>query len=622
VPRRTLALAGSRAADHTRGVALGGKAPRGDASPPAPGGPGPARGRLPLGLKLTFGLPSFAGAAMAIPIAIHLTIFYSDVVLVPLGFIALAKAISRAFDALTDPLMGWVSDRTRTRFGRRRPWIALGAPLCAVSFYALFSPPEGLAPGTAIAWLLGAYVLYYLFHTVYVIPHYGLGPEITQDYHERSSLFGIQEMCSVAGTLVAAVLPGLFVGWLGARAGYSAFAAVFGALLIALYANLVLRIRERRDFVERPPNPLVPGMRRVMRNRVFRILLTVYVIGAITGAIPGMMMPYFTKYVLRPEDPDRWLGIFLAIYFASGFVCLPLWMRAARRFGKKRVWLASFVSGFTGSLALFFVGEGDLAATALILAWAGSSFGARLFLGPAIQADVIDYDELFSGKRREAQYASLWSVTTKFTVIPSMSVPLAVLASLGYAPNVEQTETLRLAIRAIFALAPALSAFVAFVVAWSYPISEEVHRRIWDGIAAHRRGEEALDPVTGARVPPPAGRGVDEDTGWFLDHFSPSELRRFLARGATPLVWGSLGWAALCLLLALAGSLAAWLQVTDLERDPGLRAVLDVVVAGFALTGLVHHGVRARAALALRRAPVEADRVRRHLAMVRQLDGG
>jgi GPH family glycoside/pentoside/hexuronide:cation symporter len=558
-------------------------------------------------------MPSFAGAAMAIPLAIHLTIFYSDVVLVPLGWIALAKAISRAFDAVTDPLMGWLSDRTRSRFGRRRPYIALGAPAAGLAFVALFAPPAALGPAAAGSWLLGCYVLYYLFHTIYMIPHYGLGPELTQDYHERTRLYGLSESFTVAGTMVAAVVPGLFVARLGERNGYFVFALVFAALLVLLYGNLVFRIRERADFVQRAPNPLVPGVRRVMRNRVFRILLTVYLAGSITGAIPGMLIPYFTTYVLKPENPTFWLSIFLLIYFASGFVLLPAWIWAARRFGKKPVWLASFLAAVTGSAAVFFVQEGQLLLTGVVLAWAGSSFGARLFLGPAIQADVIDYDELHTGKRREAQYGALWSLMTKFTVIPSMSIPLAVLQTLGYEPNIEQSETVKLAIRVMLALAPAACALLAFAVACFYPISETVHRRIWAGIERHRRGEAARDPVTGALLSPP-NAGGDEETGWFLDHFSKRELAGYLRDGAARLVRGTALASALCLVLALAAGSSLLYTVTDLSADPGLRAVLEVVVAGSALTGLVYHAVRLRAALRMARRPVARARVEAHAA--------
>jgi GPH family glycoside/pentoside/hexuronide:cation symporter len=571
---------------------------------------------LTLRVRLAFGAPSFAGAAMAIPLAIHLTIFYSDVVLVPLGWIALAKAISRAFDAMTDSVMGWITDRTRSRWGRRRPYMALGAPAAAIFFVALFAPPETLTPAAAGTWLLACYVLYYLFHTIYLIPHYGLGPELTQDYHERSRLFGLSESFTVAGTMVAAALPGLLVARLGQREGYLTFALLFAALLTLLYWNLVVQVRERADFVHRPPNPLVPGVRRVMRNRVFRILLAVYLAGAITGAIPGMLIPYFTTYVLKPENPTFWLSVFLFVYFASGFVLLPAWIWAARRFGKKPVWLASFVAAVTGSAAIFFVGEGQLLLTAVMLAWAGSSFGARLFLAPAIQADVIDYDELHTGKRREAQYGALWSLMTKFTVIPSMSIPLALLETLGYEPNVEQSETVKLAIRSMLALAPAACALVAFAIACFYPISEAVHRRIWEGIERHRRGEDAEDPVTGKRLAPPAGRGVEEETGWFLDHFSPRELAGYARVGAGRLVRGAALGAGVCLALSCAAISSLALTIGDLSVDPGLGAVLEVVVGGFALTGLAYQLVRLRAALRMRREPVAEDVVERHLALL------
>jgi GPH family glycoside/pentoside/hexuronide:cation symporter len=580
------------------------------ASPPVT-----ADAKLPLRIKLSYGAPSLAGAGMAIPIVIHLTIFYSDEVLVPLGVIALVKAVARAFDALTDPLMGWVTDRTRTRWGRRRPWMMLGAPLAALAFIALFAPPESLTPETAAIWFAASYILYYLFHTIYEIPHGGLGPELTLDYNERNVLFGWRAPFIVGGTMVAATLPPFLIAALGGpRAGYFAFALIFGVLLTVLYANLVVQVRERRDFVERVPNPLVPGVRRVMRNRPFRVLLAVYVTGSISGAIPGLMMPFFTKYVLQPENYDLWLGIFLFVYFASGFVTLPFWIALARRVGKKRAWIASFVPGLTGSLMIFFLpGPGDLLMTAVILSWAGSAFSAGLFLGPSMQADVIDYDELYTGLRREAQYNGLWSVMSKFTVIPSMAIPLAVMATYGYVPNVPQTETVQTVIRAIFGLTPAITTAIAFVVALRFPIDQRIHEKIWQAIRAHQQGESALDPLTGRLLPPPSGRGVDEQTGWFLDHFSTRELRRVLARGPASALVSS----ALAALASLAATvLGVWIAVHeagDLNREPGVLAVFSVVLGGFAFTALCFHLFRVRAAWKLRGANIPAVVIENHV---------
>src|SRR5271154_883645 len=128
--------------------------------------PKPKSERLSWGTKLLYGAPNFAGAALVIPILINMPKFYADVVLVPLGFLAMAIAIARSLAALTDPLMGWISDHTHTRLGRRRPYILIGAPLCGVAFFCLLNPPAALTGGRAAMWFGTTFILYFIFHTV------------------------------------------------------------------------------------------------------------------------------------------------------------------------------------------------------------------------------------------------------------------------------------------------------------------------------------------------------------------------------------------------------------------------------------------------------------------------
>ena len=576
--------------------------------------------RLPMSIKLAYGMPNFAGAGMAIPIYIHMNIFYSDVVLMPLGYIALAIALARSFDAITDPLMGWISDRTRTRWGRRVPWMLIGAPLCAIAFVFLFSPPAGLTGSAATPWFAASFIAYFVFHTVYTIPHYGLGPELTSDYHERSSLFAVMEGFAVFGTMCGAVVPVVFFSlFSGQRAGMTAFAITFGSILTVLYFWQCYKIVERPDYYERKSNPIVPGVRRIMRNRPAKILLATYMVGSVTGAIPALMMPYFTTYVVQVENPQMWVAIYLLAYFGSGLLTLPLWLRAARRFGKYAIYLVTALFGISASIALFFMGEGDVWLTFAILVWAGSVFGVRLFLGPSIQGDVIDYDELYTGKRREAQYGALWSIMIKFTVIPSAAVPLAIMAQLGYEPNVEQNETVKLAISAIFGLGPATFGALSLLVFFFFPIREKTHMAVLEGIAKHKRGEPALDPLTGKMVSAPTARGVDEETGWFLDHFSKRELRRFLGGGAAVL-WRSASFAALA---SLAVSILGFWLVSEglgsLDTKPGLTTTLELVVGGFGASALIFHLIRIRAAQRMRRTPVDESVVLAHLDLVDHL---
>ncbi len=570
---------------------------------------------LSLSTLLVYGAPSFAGAAMLVPILVHMPKFYSDVVLVPLGYLAIAIAVARAIDALGDPLFGWLSDR-RTRFGRRRPYILFWSPLCALAFWLLFHPPLHASAELGAWWFGIMFILYSLFHTAYALPYWALGAELTLDYHERSRLFGVREGFSILGTIFASIAPGILMSrfGLGERAAFSSIGWTFSLLLIVTCAALVWRVRERPDFVARSANPFAPGVRRALRNRPFRILLLTYVVSSITGAIPGTLMPYFNAYVLQPPNEALWLSVFLGVYFAAAFLCLPAWVAAARRFGKRNAWLASFFMGITGGAALFFLGPGDLWPALAWIAWAGSGFGAGLFLGPAMQADVIDYDELHTGKRREAQYSAFWSMLPKFVAIPSAAVPIAILGSIGYVPNQPQTPRVVFAIQAIFALAPAAFALLAFFIALRFPIDEQKHRAILQAIELHRQGQAAADPLTGRVLLPPQARQIDEETQWFLDHFSHRELRKYLAGDVTFALRSAWRNAAFAVLAAGAVLAGAFTQVQSIETDPGVLAVLGIVASGFSLAVCGFHLSRLPAARRLAYVrPVAAEQISVHL---------
>ena len=573
---------------------------------------------LPLSTKLLYGAPSFAGAAMIIPIFIHMPKFYADVVLVPLGYLAMAIAIARSLDALSDPLMGWISDHTHTRLGRRRPYMLIGAPLCGIAFFCLLNPPAALTGSHAALWFGITFILYFIFHTVYVLPHYALGPELTLNYHERSTLFAWRESFTIIGTIVASAAPGILKAafQLNDRQQFFVMGIFFGTVLTLLYWLLVLTVKERPDFMTRESNPLVPGVRRALRNRPFGILLASYAVASIAGAIPATMMPFFTQYVIRPPDWTAALSILLVAYFGFGFISLPLWVAFARRVGKLNAWLTSFFLGISGGGFMFLLkGPSDMKWLFILICWAGIGFGAGLFLTPSMQADVIDYDELYTGKRREAQYTAFWSMLPKFIAIPSAAIPIAILASLGYVPNAVQSPHVVLAIRAIFALTPATCSVLSFLIARHFPITQAIHSAILDGIAAHGRGEDALDPLTGVTVPPPKP-GLDDDTSWFLDNFSSGELKRYLARGGRQPVRDVLTMATISISVSVLSAMYVIHRVGSLSSNPGAMTSVIVVAAGLALALFAFHLMRLGAARRLAAGEVPMDVIRAHLGQV------
>lgn len=583
--------------------------------------------KLPLSTKLAYGLPNFAGMAMGVPIGIHMTKFYSDTIGVAIGFIALAQVLARALDAITDPLMGWLSDRTRSRWGRRRPYIIVGAPLAAISMVALFGPPEGITPLMGAAWFTTAFTAYFFFHTVYYIPHYGLGPELTSDYHERSSLFAWRDGISLVGQAFASASPAIVIVWVKSqgmgqaeaeRAVFLWFSLGMSVLLVLSYVWMCWRIPENPAFSARKPNPLVPGVRRVLRNQPFRILLACYFVTTVTSGGIGVLMPFYLRYAMGIEAWVEWMGVALLLGYGTGAVTLPLFVRMARRYGKKQVWIVSFVLSFICQASLtalpsFIQGNAGAPWVMFLFMIGGMSFSTGQFLGPSMQADVIDYDELYTGKRREAQYGALWSIVTKFAIIPSSAVPLAVLATLGFMPNVEQPDAVRWAIRMLYAGVPGTMMLVAIFFALRYPINEAVHRKTLEGVRAHGRGESATDPITGNRVPPPTDRGVGEEAGWFLDHFSLGELRRARRPGARleRSLRRDTGLSAAAAVLFLVGAGVGVDALFDLQSQPGVGVLALVLLGGIALTGIGFHAVRVRAAG--RAGEVTAEMIERHL---------
>ena len=166
---------------------------------------------VPLYRKIAYAAPAFALAVVGIPIYVYVPKFYTDIVGVHIGILGYIILAVRIFDAVTDPTLGFVSDRTITRFGRRRPYIGGFSLLLALSIYLLFNPPEG-GYTFETAWFGICIFALFLFWTAVAVPYESLGPEITFDYHERTVLFGLRDGALIAGTLLAASSPALVQG--------------------------------------------------------------------------------------------------------------------------------------------------------------------------------------------------------------------------------------------------------------------------------------------------------------------------------------------------------------------------------------------------------------------------
>lgn len=454
---------------------------------------------IPFIKKLSYSLPAAALAVIGIPVYVYLPKFYTDIVginVVILGYILFSV---RIFDAVTDPALGYLSDRTSTRFGRRRPYIAVGSVFVAVFMLLLFNPPHG-SPNFETIWFGVTIYLLFLCWTIVTVPYESLGPEITFDYHERTTLFGMRDGFFIAGTLVAASAPailqlvlGLPEDGVGERDKFFWMSVLYAPFLIGSCWLCVIAIREINPQVSEPLR-LLSGLRYVIQNRPFMILLAAYTISAIGNNLPATLILYYVQYVLQSDMAD----VFLLLYFATGILFLPGWIYLSKHTGKKIAWLGSMTLNTGAFIGVFFLGPGDVWIYGVLVFLSGIGFGATLAIPSAIQADVIDYDELLTGQRREGQYIGLWSISKKLAAAVGIGVGLTVLGWAGYTPNTDQSEEVRMTLRVLYALVPSLCNLAGVLIALAYPISDTIHAEIRRAIALRRRGESVVDPLNPA----------------------------------------------------------------------------------------------------------------------------
>ena len=448
---------------------------------------------VPWRIRLAYGAPAFALAVVGIPIYVFIPKFYTDVVGVPVAVVGAVLLAVRLFDAVTDPLVGMMSDRTRTRFGRRRPYVAAGGVLVAMAVAFLFIPP--MHPGANTTLWFGAWMfLLFLFWTIVTVPYESLGPEITFDYRQRTTVFAVRDGLLIAGTVAAAAAPTIVAALLDAAgmdssqpSVFSGMAAVYAPLLILTCLGCTLIVKEP------PPAALATGQasgidfRAVLSNRPFIVLLMAYTVSAVGSNLPATLILFYVENVLQSQRAD----LFLILYFVTGILALPGWTRAASRFDRKTVWLVSMAVNTGAFSGVFFLGAGDELLYGVLVCLSGLGFGASLALPSAIQADVIDYDEWQTGRRREGLYIGIWSVAKKAAAAAGLGGGLWALGIAGYVPGAQQSDTVLMTLRVAYALVPSVCSFLAILIALAYPLDRKSHEDI-------RRQIEARNPAVAA----------------------------------------------------------------------------------------------------------------------------
>jgi len=401
-----------------------------------------------LGLPLAF---------VALPLYVVLPNHYASAYGVPLALLGAVLLGTRLLDAVIDPLIGGWAD---VLFGHspQRAWraLAVAAVLLALGFRALFFPAvEGT---TALLWWCagGLAITYLSFSTISVI-HQAWGARLGGDEAQRAHIVAWREGLSLAGVLVASVLPSL--------AGLGASTLVFTALLLG---GTLLLLRAPLPAMPRQASPAAP-LTLPWATPAFRRLLAIYLCNGIASAVPATLVLFFIRDRLQAPAFEP---LFLTSYFAAGALSIPLWVRLVARYGLARSWLGSMglaIAGFGWATQL---GAGDVATFTAVCLASGVALGADLTLPSALLTGVIQ--RAGHAQRAEGAYMGWWNFATKLNLALAAGLALPALQAFGYAPGVREAAALS-ALTAAYCLLPcALKLAAAALLYFTWIRNEEL----------------------------------------------------------------------------------------------------------------------------------------------------
>jgi oligogalacturonide transporter len=452
--------------------------------------------------KLGYGLGDVYGGGSGVLISFYYLYFLTDIIRINPSLAGTVILISKVYDAITDPFEGILSDRTRTRLGRRRPFLLAGTLLVFLSFFALFYPISLEAEMGRFVFVLLTYLFFSTIVSIVMLNYNALQAELTLDYNERTSLSTYRIFFSTLSSIISAVLPLEIVDMFSdVRQGYIVMGLVFGAFYALPFIATVIAARERKEF-QRPPEPV--NWRRSFlapfRVRTFLYVLLMYLFAFVAiDAVSSIVIYYMKYYLLRGDEANFVSGTLLVLQV---FV-LPFYAWLSRRTSKKTGYIVGAAIWMISMLFSFLITpQAPSFGVYLFAAVVGFGTGGIVVMIYAMFPDIPDVDELQSGERREGIYSALVTFMRKLSSAFALFLVSNALNLAGYIPPVEeivegatklieqpQSETFILVLRLIFVIIPVLFLAIGLIFASRYPLSAEVHHRLNRVLASRRRGE-------------------------------------------------------------------------------------------------------------------------------------
>ena len=419
-------------------------------------------------------------------VAFFLLFFYADVAKVDPALVGTALLVGKLWDSVSDPLAGWLSDRTKSRFGRRKVYLYFGSIPLGISFALLWNYPQGLTYGLTIAWLMVTFFFYYTCVTITSMPYYAMTPELTRDYDERTNLTTFRMIGGTVGYMAGAAFPPFIAGlFITAKIGWSMMGVMFGAFAALCLFITAFGVKQRKE-LEGPPSklPAFTSIVTCFKNKPFNFLI---IQGLFTGFAFMLVMSYMAFFLTYQLDMRDKIPLIMTLLLVTIGVFLFFWKWVTDKWAKGPTYALGLFIAFGATACSFFLPQGGSNWIYVIVFVAGFGFSAQWVLPWSIVPDVVEHDELMTGERREGIYYGVRGLMGKISDALGLFVGGWALKLFAFVPEVPQTPDTLLGIRLFFGPIPALVTFLSLPLLIWFPITRKSHAETLEKLAARRK---------------------------------------------------------------------------------------------------------------------------------------
>jgi oligogalacturonide transporter len=464
--------------------------------------------RLGFWRKVAFGLGDIYGGGSGVVIGFYYLVFLTDVIRINPALAGTVILISKFYDAITDPFEGLLTDRTRTKLGRRKPYLIAGIPLVFLSFFLMWYPAALDTEIGRFFFVLLTYLFFSTIVSIVMLSYNAVIPELTPDYNERTSVSSFRIFFSSVGSIISAVVPLEIVKlFADVRQGYIAMGLAFGLFYAIPFIFTVMAVRERPDFQHALTKfNWREGFIEPFKIKTFALALAMYLMAFVAMDVVQSVVVYFMKnYIQHPEDITLVNGTLLI----AQLVCLPAYVYLSRKTNKRIAYIAGAALWMVVMLASLLLGPGQPRwAMYVFAALVGFGTGGVVVIMYAIFPDIPDVGELNNGKRQEGTFSALTTFMRKLSSAFSLFLVGNFLSLTGYLPPVEQvvegatklveqpqTQQFLLFLRLLFVLVPLIFLTLAMLAASKFPLTLESHQRLSRVLESRRAGEPETEEL-------------------------------------------------------------------------------------------------------------------------------